>query len=166
MSEKRYVTTDDLLAKYQSSTSEWLKVQLTEAKQIAEELEKVLRERGRINQPHARYKFHATKADPYWNNGLEDGIVLIGECTNSEEMSAHLKLYGSSAAWDERITSVTYFRMNGLILHCSGGHIVLKTPGGDKFNSHNMPIPCTDEQWKLLQSGTVPTEMLSDYYQK
>lgn len=151
-------------AKYRDFTPEQLKEMLQETEDKLIDLEIAFKARGLASQLHPKYAFHVIHADPQWSDGIENGIRIIGECTNEEEMDAHLHLYGQGPGWDKTIHSVVYYRMNGLLLHCHGGHLVLKAAPGDRFA--NLPIPCTDEQWDLLYSGIMPTELLSDYYTK
>lgn len=152
----------EIFAKY--ATPELIKARIEEMKADLKMLETTFRDMGRDTQPHPRYQFKTVHADPERCSGIPNAIIIIGDCINNDEMEAHINLYGSSAGWDRTVHSVCYFRMNGLLLRMHGGHIILKPAPDDRFFDH--PIPCTDEQWEQLYSGTVPTEMLQDYYTK
>lgn len=155
-----YTTEEEAAAKYASFTTEELKVMLRVNEAMLIQLEQAFTYRSKQAQPRAIYSFISKPAK---EEDIGDAVILLGTCINQKEIKEHLDLYGRGAAISDSIHSVVYYRMNGLLLHCSGGHLVLKSAANDRFSK--LPIPCTDEQWELLKSGTVPNEMLSDYYQ-
>jgi hypothetical protein len=157
--DQHYISSDELEAKYADKTPEELKKLSDFFKTMGEEIERVFHARGIATRPGPKYTY---VSKPATDNGIE-GVYITGTLVNEDEMQAHLDLYGFiDGSWDKTRHSVFYYRMNGLIFHSHGGWILLGSPDHTGPFSSDYPIACTDEQWNMLLSGTVPTELFNE----
>jgi hypothetical protein len=83
-----------------------------------------------------------------WSSKIPVGqeyIVIRRYVSNMVIFDDHLEYYGSIMNKPEAsVLSVTYYRKHGILLHESGGHLVL--------NDEQL---CSDEEWNDLKNGNL-----------
>ena len=124
------------------------------------ELERELNELERASEgPKPRYTVKATigvqSGESPWSSlrdapaGSETIRFLVTPAQGYvEACEARLNHFGRSTKDRASVkSSVTYYRFHGVLMHCSGGTTIIKTPQ-----------LCSDEQWEELKKGNIPED--------
>lgn len=128
---------------------------LLQAKKLEEEVrQEALKEGENLK---ARWEYRV-KVFPYdnkkgWYQELPSGIECVevfGTLLNKQDFEDFLNKYGYVHGMPEdKLHSVTYWRLNGVLLHVGGGYIILQ------YN-----VPCSDEEWEAIKQGNIPPKFL------
>jgi hypothetical protein len=108
--------------------------------------------------PEPIYKLIGHYEDKYQGS---EGTRFVIELQNSDEYRAYMDVWGQgkSGIPQDKMSSVSYIYVNGLILHRGGGNLIF----GEGFND---PFFASPEEWASLLALKVPDRIKeqSKYY--
>lgn len=68
---------------------------------------------------------------------------------NENEKNEHIEAFGTvMGSWDASRRSVSYFRINGILLHEGGGYVIMK-----------QYMECSDAEWEQIKQGNIPERL-------
>jgi hypothetical protein len=97
---------------------------------------------------------HRSKLTPEYNYEVividPETIKIIRKLANPKVFDEHLDIFGSlNNPPSDQETSVTYYRVNTVLLHKNGGYLILKDDA-----------ICSDEDWQSLLNGVIPQHLI------